>query len=94
MHAINMAVTLVADTDISDVVIMSDFYSVLRALTNVRIEPPAVRRLLHDINDLNREARGVQLRSIPGHVGSRQSKGRPDGRSYSDKARRVYSNVL
>ena len=48
---------------------MSHSYSVLKALANVRIAHPVIRRLVHDISDLNNRENSVKLCWIPSHVG-------------------------
>ena len=71
MHALNMAVNVVAETkDNTNFVIFSDSYSALRFLLNLRTNHPVARKLIHEVNRLQVEAgKIVKFCWIPSHVG-------------------------
>ena len=62
-----MAVKLVAEYKLRSYTVR--LLSRIESTNKVRTDHPAIRRLLHDINDLNSEAKSVQFSWIPDHGG-------------------------
>jgi ribonuclease HI len=68
LYAIIMAVTLIKDSNDLNFVIMSDSSSVLISFNNKNTKNSMLRKLLHELNEINATNKNVSLCWIPGHV--------------------------
>ena len=70
LHAIAMAVSVIAEAVATKNVIFSDSHSVLRTIGNNRTQHPVARKILHNLDRLCSERNKiVKLCWIPSHMG-------------------------
>ena len=70
VYALQLAIDYIKRVDRGKFVIFTDSLSALRALSNIRNNHPYVRRLIHEIDHLNRQdALEIELCWVPSHVG-------------------------
>ena len=70
-EALIFSAELCAITVAASAIVMSDSWSVLKALSDIRNKQPVIRKLLHDIGAMGEMNKEIEMRWIPSHIGIR-----------------------